>query len=284
MTISFKNFIYGMTIFELYPTEDSSQKVPCLFRVGPKRFLEALADPEHTKVRYMYHNGNKMVYSADEKAEFTTKYSKPFFDAPAFLQERDIAHSYCDKDHYKWNRKLSKPFMPNSYLMGTYGICFHSVNWLDIEINHSKLYFFEDGLTLCGKQIQSIQWRSFDDADSASGKNLQPLIRKLLDEKNQFDAAKLYTAAENSSNTSLYALSVITTDSTFYLEGGLERTLSIDTKEEHFTYSLPLGISAQQITALMISLLDTEDHLALRSRLHQLLSEGKILLPRHPRQ
>jgi len=284
MTISFKKFIYGMMIFELYPTEESTGVVPCIFRVGPNRFIEALADPEHMMVRYMYHNGDKRIFVSDEKADFTTKYCKPFFDAPSFLKERDIPHTYCDKDHYRWNKKLSKPLMPNSYLQGKHGVCFHSVSWLDIEIDHSDVYFLEDALTLFGKKVDCISWSSFDDADSATGKELRPLIQNLLNEPHQFDAEDLYKAAEHCNSMHFHEFYIKTDFATFRAERGLCCELSIGMKNERLDYALPKEITARQMIETLISLLEANSQNELLDQLNQFLGDGTILLPRQPKR
>ena len=276
MTISFNKFIYGITLFELYPTQESTVKVPCIFRVGPNRFIEALADPNHTCVRYMYHDGKQRVFVSDEKVEFTTKYCKPYFDAPTFLKERDIPHSYCDKFHYKWNKKLSSPFMPNSFLRGKYGVCFHTVNWVDMEVDHSDIYFMENALTLCGKKVDCISWRSLDDSDSAVSQPLRTIIQNLLEEPHQFSADDLYQALEQMEQVSAYTIFIRTDSMTIRAERGLHRELLIGRNGVQITYALPMDMTTRQMAALMISLLATENDSALQSILDEHLAKGNI--------
>ena len=276
MTISFRKFIYGMTLFELYPTEESTVKVPCIFRVGPNRFIEALADPNHTCVRYMYHDGKQRVFVTDEKVEFTTKYCKPYFDAPAFLKERNIPHSYCDKFHYKWNKKLSSAFMPNSFLRGKYGVCFHSINWMDMEIDHSDIYFMENALTLCGKQVDCISWRSVDTSDSATSQPLKALIQNLLEEPHQFSADEVYQAMEKLEQMNAYSVSIHTGSMTLQAERGLHRELIINRNGIRLKYALPMDMTTRQMVTLMISLLDTENETEMNHVLDEELDKGSI--------
>jgi len=187
-------FLTGPQIFQLSGGYrgygDTTGTVPCNIKVGPRRMLKKRIYPALCKVTFWAPGDGHPIYAHDLDPELTEKDGELFFDAPAFLKKHGFPVSYCSSDYYKALKKTGHH--TGSFMEGPCGLAFAHETWLDISIYSSALYFGQDALRLCGRNVRTIRWRTFAESAWAPNDPVRSLVAATLAEPHALGAADFW--------------------------------------------------------------------------------------------
>lgn len=185
--------------------------VPCRIRMGQRRFVTVLADPDKLGLLACYPTEDgRMVYipceSIDVKVNARGVLS---IDAESLVRKHfGDDYSLCDSLDWRWEKNRLHSGVVHSTSFGTAVCARDGIAPCSFQ---STLYFAPDALTLCGQNVRYISWAIDEEAYSACGAAFLPLIETALQGRHTCTMADAFTWLQ-AVNTPAYTRLDIRTD------------------------------------------------------------------------
>ena len=207
-----------------WPSETGG--VPCRIHVGPRRFLNVTVHPEELKLTLWHSEGGQLTYLPGEPVETTVDQDGTLLvDAVELVKQHfGKPEGYCAPDQWRWNKY--RPWS-DIFLTTPYGLASSYSVWLDIDWTHSTLRFVPGTLTLCGHDVRSIHWSTFQDECGAHSATMRPLVEQLLSGPRTLTAEDLMKPLRSIRDPHLNALTIITDRGEYVLDSSLNPYIAV---------------------------------------------------------
>ena len=261
-------------IFDLHGHTNGPRGVPCRVKVGPRRILDTRVDPDRFtldfwcagKEQVTYLRGQPIPQERDQDGVL-------FFDAEAFLQKY-LGGDYCLCNNDNFRRK-KEHLGSDTFLTTEYGAASSLISWTDFPMVYSYLYFAPGALTLCGRNVRSISWETFNENYAASGDAVRSLVEKLLSGPHDLTLGSFLKPLRRVRDLTFNYLWIQTDQGSCTVTTTVGEPLSVTLKGKFSEECIAASTEPLKVLKLGLMLLGAADRKAARRTLNRLYRQGR---------
>lgn len=261
-------------IFDLHGHTNGPRGVPCRVKVGSRRVLDTRVDPDRFTMDFWCAGKEQVTYLRNQPIpQERDQDGVLFFDAEAFLRKY-LGGDYCLCTNDNFRRK-KEHLGSDTFLTTEYGAASSLISWTDFPMVYSYLYFAPGALTLCGQNVRSISWETFNENHAASGDAIRPLVEKLLSGPHDLTRGSFLKPLRRIPDLTFNYLWIRTDRGSCTVTTTVGEELSCSLEREYALDFLPASREPMQVLKLGLMLLGAADRKAARRTLNRLYRQGQ---------